>query len=155
MKATHIPARLTLLGLVILGGCAIPPSARSRPQNPFRPIHVYRKASSLFTFTNQTGHPIKVYGFDSPDDGVMQIRFTEYQFLTPKGWQNLKIGYCGTGAETFLLQPGRSYQIHEWLNAYATSPDETAGATIGRISLPTDPNQPKIWSAPFRIPGRK
>lgn len=103
----------------------------------------------IFTFTNATGKPLRVSGFDSPEDGEFQIRYTKYQFWTPNGWQDRKILYCGFADEDFVLQPGRTYEIREWLDRLS---NQTDGAAMGRISLPTLRGYPEIWSEPFTIP---
>ncbi len=137
---------------------AAPKHETSSP-NPFRLTGVEhpepKKPKGVFTFTNTTGKPLRVSGFDSPDDGEFQIRFTSYQFQTPTGWQDLKIGYCGTGAQDFVLQPGRTYTIREWLFPYVWLSDQIGTATIGRICLPTLRGDPKIWSEPFTIPSAR
>ena len=145
-----------LAAVITMTGCAAPKRTASLSSHPFRLVAVERpepkRAKGVFTFTNTTGRPLRVSGFDSPDDGEFQIRFTSYQFQTPKGWQDLKIGYCGTGAQDFVLQPGRTYAVREWLDTYSWLSSQTGGATIGRISLPTLRGYPEIWSEPFTIP---
>ena len=137
-------------------GCAATRRTVSPPSHPFRLIGVERpepkRAKGVFTFTNTTGKPLRVFGFDPQNDPGFQIRFTQYQFQTPKGWQDLKIGYCGTGGQDFILQPGRTYTIREWLDTYDGIPSQPGSATIGRISLPTVGGYPEIWSEPFTIP---
>ena len=146
-----------LVGVITMTGCATPKPASSAASKQFRLVSVERpepkRAKGVFTFTNTTGRPLRVSGFDSPDDGEFQIRFTRYQFQTPKGWQDLHIGYCGTGAQDFVLQPGRTYKIREWLDTYGWLTSQTGGtATVGRIALPTLRGYPEIWSEPFTIP---
>lgn len=141
---------LLFAAVITMAGC-VAPKRTTLPPHPFRLVGVEPKqAQGVFTFTNTTGKPLHVFGFDSPDDGEFQIRFTEYQFQTPKGWQDLKITYCGTGAQNFVLQPGRTYTIREGLSSYTG--DQAGGATVGRILLPTLRSHPKIWSEPFNIP---
>jgi hypothetical protein len=145
---------LTCIALCILASCATPAANPLPTRSSLRLVTVERPkeggSKGVFSFTNTTGRPLKVFGFDSPDDGEMELRFTEYEYLTPQGWKSLGISYCGTGAEAFDVLPGRTIRVTEWLDMYRQfrAPPE---ASIGRISLPAYPFKPVIWSEPFNF----
>jgi len=145
---------LACLSLGIFAGCATPAAKPVVVRSPLRLVTVERPKEGgtrgVFTFTNTTGRPLKVYGFDSPDDGEMQIRFTQYQYFAPEGWKDLRIGYCGTGTESYDVAPGRTIRVTEWLDMFRhlRAPSQ---ASMGRISLPAYPFEPVIWSEPFNF----
>lgn len=159
MNRTQISSFVFFAAAITMTGCAAPRRATAPQWRPYRIIGVEcpepKKPMGVFTFTNTTGKPLRVSGFDSPDDGDFQIRFTEYQFLTSKGWQDLCVHDCGTDAQSFVLQPDRTYKIREWLVPFAGLSDYLGGATFGRVSLPTLSGRPRVWSEPFTIPVRR
>ncbi len=98
----------------------------------------------VFTFRYENSVPIKFFGFSKPKNGEFVPRFTGYKVYKKNEWQMLPIGYCGTGAETFILQPGVDYEMHITLAINNFKEGDL-------ISLSLDSQNGEFWSEPFQF----
>lgn len=102
-----------------------------------------------FLFINKGTLPVKVSGFDEPFEGKFQPRFLRYQILKEGAWEEIRIGYCGTGAMDFAMKPGQEYEFHDLMDSF---PERNTPLT-GRIGfdVPTDVvgRWEQYWSKSF------
>jgi hypothetical protein len=98
----------------------------------------------VFTFRYENSLPIKFFGFAKPMNGEFKPRFTSYKIYKNNEWKMLPIGYCGTGAETFILQPGVDYEMHITLAINNFKEGDL-------ISLSLDSQNGEFWSEPFQF----
>ncbi len=108
-----------------------------------------------FLFINKTPSPVMVSGFDKPVDGKFAPRFVRYQILEDGKWKEIQLGYCGTGAQSFAMKPGNSYEFHDTLSYY---PEQDTPLT-GRIGFTApagdDDGWIEYWSQPFVLDWKK
>ena len=59
---------------------------------------------------------IRLWGFGFEKDGSLRVRFESFSKMTNGKWQEVPVGYCGTGKEMFTLEPNKDYvlQIPLW-----------------------------------------
>jgi len=59
---------------------------------------------------------IRLWGFGFEEDRSFRVRFENFSRMTGEKWQEVSVGYCGTGAEMFTLEPNKEYvvQIPLW-----------------------------------------
>ncbi len=104
-----------------------------------------------FLFIYKGASPLMVSGFDKPIKGKFEPRFIRYQTLKGDVWNDLEIGYCGTGAEDFPMKPLASYEFHADLYPF----DEQKAPLTGRIGFNVyggdEVGWIEYWSYPFFI----
>lgn len=153
-------ARTSLLAALVLvvGGCArdAMTTAPAPARDGFRLVSIEETTDiflgnrismpvGVFTFTNTTGKPLKVFAFDFPGDGETTLRFTEFQRLAPNGWRDFSYKDCDFIIRHYDLQPGRTYQLR--VNLWILS----GLKGMGRIRLPVYGGKPVIYSEPFGL----
>lgn len=122
--------------------------AQSKSSDSFRLLSVERNPKEpgwpigIFSFTNRTNHEQQVYAFDSPSDGEFHARFVKFQVMSGKKWEKYFVGYCGTGAQLFILEPGKTYKIRAELFPFIKD------TPVGKVGLALGGKDP-IWSEPF------
>jgi len=124
----------------------------------FKPISITPSADGedyegRFLFINKGPSPVEVYGFDKPVHGKFELRFVRHQILHKGEWEEIKIGYCGTGAMTFPMQPGKSYEFREFLSDF-TEQDTPLTARI-RFDVAAEKGWVEYWSYPFVLDWKK
>lgn len=96
-----------------------------------------------------------VNGFDEPENGKFEPRFIRYQTLNGGVWNDLEIGYCGTGAEEFPMKPLKSYEFHASLYPF----DEQETPLTGRVGFDVyvgdEGGWVEYWSYPFVLDWKK
>ena len=65
----------------------------------------------FFKFRWTGSKPIKLWGFGFKDDGAFRVRFETFSKYKDGIWDEVMIGYCGTGAETYELSPNKDYTL--------------------------------------------
>lgn len=98
-----------------------------------------------FQFINKEASPVMISGFDEPFDGKFEPRFVEFQVLKDGRWEKIPVGYCGTGAEEFAMQPGKEYEFIAGLWSF----NEQDAPLTGRIGVDD------YWSEPFVLDWKK
>ena len=99
----------------------------------------------VFAFRYSHPTPLKFYGFGASEDRNFITRFTEYQILRTSAWEALSVGYCGTGATTYVLQPGVDYELRISL------PPRGLSAPV-QLRVSADSPNATFWSEPFLYP---
>ena len=77
----------------------------------------------VFTFRHTLDRPMKLWGFGFKKDGSFRVRFEQFSRRENNRWDQVPVGYCGTGAETFELAPNREYILLIPLWPFAKSGD--------------------------------
>lgn len=130
MLLVNVRLRLILLFLILGLECARAqepsPSGygfRSTPGENFLPRTSYRLTflraepdknhgvMGLFQLRHSGAQPIKLWGFRFEKDGSLRVRFERFSKLRDHKWQEVPVGYCGTGAETYAVEPERDYVL--------------------------------------------
>ena len=66
-------------------------------------------AMGRFTFRHQEAHPIHLYGFGFTGTNMFRVRFEEFQREEAGKWSEVDVGYCGTGAQLYPIEPNKDY----------------------------------------------
>ena len=96
----------------------------------------------VFSFRYSSDDSIAFWGFDQPHDNRFEPRFTMYQIKRTIDWKSLDVGYCGTGAETYVLQSDIDYILEIPLGI-----NDLEGAKEIKVSI--DSPDGSFWSEPF------
>ncbi len=75
----------------------------------------------LFAFRHTLDEPLKIWGFGFQKDGTMQVRFEKFSKWEGNRWTEVGVGYCGTGAQTYALEPNHDYLLRVPLWPFAKS----------------------------------
>lgn len=98
----------------------------------------YRKG--YFKFRWKGPKAVHLWGFGFEKDGSFQSRFEIFSKKTKSGWEEIKVGFCGTGAETFALEAGKDYVIQFPLERYAADAEQWVVKLDGeKISVVSEP----------------
>lgn len=65
----------------------------------------------LFSLRHTLDDPIKIWGFGFQKDGSLRVRFERFSKWEGNRWTEVRVGYCGTGAETYTIAPNRDYVL--------------------------------------------
>jgi hypothetical protein len=103
--------------------------------------------NGVFAFRYSHWKPLKFWGFGEPEARKFTTRFTEYRIRKKSDWERCPVGYCGTGATTYALQPGVDYELRIALSV--TNLSEAA-----QIRVSADSPDATFWSEPFTYPKR-
>ena len=98
-----------------------------------------------FKFRWNGTHPVRLWGFGFEKDGSFRVRFEEFSKMAVGQWKEVAVGYCGTGAEMFTLEPNKDYVLRVPLWPYQKDGEE------GVIKLSGE--EISLVSAPFKIAG--
>jgi hypothetical protein len=94
---------------------------RKFPDETFLPPATYRLkflrakrdkdhgSMGFFSFRHAFDKPIQMWGFGFEKDGSFRVRFERFSKLQDHKWQEVLVGYCGTGAETYAIEPNHDY----------------------------------------------
>ncbi len=105
----------------MISGCSgeksiLPPDAGAVPQSvkcEFALISIDADedhgAMGRFTFQHHEAHAIDLYGFGFSGTNTFRVRFEGFQRETDGKWSEVQVGYCGTGAELYPIEPHREY----------------------------------------------
>ena len=71
----------------------------------------------IFRFWHSRKEPIRLWGFGFQDEkgswtdegSVFRPRFEQFRRKENGQWADVPVGYCGTGAEEYAIQPNRDY----------------------------------------------
>ena len=66
-------------------------------------------AMGRFTFQHQEARPIQLYGLWFEGSSAFRVRFEEFQREDNGKWSRVEVGYCGTGAQLYSLEPKKDY----------------------------------------------
>lgn len=77
-----------------------------------------------FKFRWNGAKAIRLWGFGFEKDGSFRVRFEQFSKMTKGQWEEVTVGYCGTGAEMFTLEPNRDYVLQVPLWPYKKDGDE-------------------------------
>lgn len=66
-------------------------------------------AMGRFAFRHQESQPIQLYGFGFTGTNMFRVRFEEFQREDDGKWSKVEVGYCGTGAQLYPIQPNKDY----------------------------------------------
>jgi hypothetical protein len=77
-----------------------------------------------FKFRWNGAKAIRLWGFGFEKDGSFRVRFEQFSKKTKGLWEEVTVGYCGTGAEMFTLEPNRDYVLQIPLWPYKKDDDE-------------------------------
>ncbi len=115
----------------------------------FKPIEIkpspFGEYEGRFLFINKESSPVRISGFNEPLDGTFEPRFVEFQMLKDGTWENIPVGYCGTGAQDFAMQPGKKYEFVTSLDSFK----EQDAPLNGKIGVDG------YWSEPFVLDWKK
>ena len=64
-----------------------------------------------FRFVNLARKSIRISGFEEPDHGKFTPRFVGFDELQNGSWCPLDVSYCGTGAQSFAMEPKVPYEF--------------------------------------------
>jgi hypothetical protein len=168
MKPSHASQRSTygcfhsfrnIAVVVILG--AVPAFAQEQKETPveavkkigsyvFKPIEIKPSFNDSgydgkFLFINKELSPVMIFGSDEPLGRKFEPMYLEFQTLKDGRWKELQVGYCGTGAQQFAMQPGKEYVFEVSLDYF----DEQDAPLTGKIGLDG------YWSEPFVLDWKK
>jgi hypothetical protein len=64
-----------------------------------------------FSFTHHYPVAVKLFGFGFSGPGQFQVQFESFRRQEGGQWADVPVGYCGTGARTYELQPDTKYVL--------------------------------------------
>ncbi len=96
-----------------------------------------------FKFRWNGDKAIQLWGFGFEKDGSFRVRFENFSKKSGEGWEEVKVGYCGTGAEMFTLQANKDYILQIPLWPYKK------GGDVGVVKL--DGEKISVVSDPFTV----
>jgi hypothetical protein len=99
----------------------------------------------IFAFRYSHPTPFEFWGFGKPGGGKFTTRFTDYRIRKSASWERLFVGYCGTGAKSYVLQPGVVYKLRISLSLEGLSDSK-------QIRVSADSPDATFWSEPFTYP---
>ena len=70
-----------------------------------------RQVMGRFSFSHQYAAPLWLYGFGFPRPNYFSTRFEKFRREEGGRWADVPVGYCGTGATTFALEPNIKYVL--------------------------------------------
>lgn len=105
-----------------------------------------------FKFRWNGNKPVHLWGFGFEKDGSFSARFETFSKKTKEVWTEVKVGHCGTGAETYALEPNKDYVIQIPLELHSEEAEQWVvkldGQNISVISEPfsvtTDKKKPQV-----------
>jgi hypothetical protein len=103
----------------------------------------------LFTFRHTLDHPLKLFGFGFQKDGSLRVRFEQFSRRQDNRWQEVRVGYCGTGAQSYALDPNRDYLLRVPLWPFTRSGDRGVVLLSGDRRILSD----EFDTAPLRVKG--
>ena len=168
------PLRIIIAGALVVAGLssalaqstAAQPTADPRAQHPVLTADVFRLVRTeqepitkltygIFAFRHHHATQIKMWGWDPPDGRRFSPANPQYEFRTETDWHELRMAYCGTGMEAYVIRPGVDYQLRIPLYVYYPIQGpylgqfDSTGKEL-RISLPS--RQGVFRSDPFYSP---
>ncbi len=96
-----------------------------------------------FKFRWNGSKAIRLWGFGFEKDGSLLVRFEQFSKMTKGRWEEVTVGYCGTGKEMFTLEPNKDYVLKVPLWPYEKSGEE------GVVKL--DGEKVSVVSEPFNV----
>ncbi len=155
---------IALLAVPALGQAEEEPQVKRAPavngSYVFKPVAITPSPdgegyNGIFLFIYRGASPLMVSGFEKPANGKFEPRFIRYQTLNGGVWNDLEIGYCGTGVERFPMKPLVSYEFHADLYPF----DEQDAPLTGRIGFDVyagnEAGWVEYWSYPFVLDWKK
>lgn len=132
--------------VLVSSGCRAQSRSSDLPATPdyvFKPKQIVpspdgRTYIGHFLFVNNSKTAVKVSGFDEPDNAKFIPRFVVYEELVAGTWKPLPIGYCGTGAQDFAMEPGKQYEFVIYLTDYPEQ-DTPLTARVGVSGFYSEP----------------
>jgi len=112
------------------------------PGGPLPPTTV---TYGVFAFRYTNPKPLHFFGFHEPNDKKFTTRFTGYLINKKFRWERLPVLFCGTGAATYVLQPGVDYELRISLS-------DISVAAGSRLRVSADSPDGHFWSEPFTYP---
>jgi hypothetical protein len=98
-----------------------------------------------FGFTNKTDKTLRLYGVSKPVGNKFIPLFAEQQFSKEGAWENAGGFMCGTGAKSYGLKPGLTYEFIVHLSDFAPQ-DSPLTCRVGFEGR---------WSEPFVLDWKK
>ena len=104
-------------------------------------VHTY----GVFSFRYSNRPAVTVRAYEAAANGKFNPAFPGYELLNGTEWEPLFIGYCGTGARDFTLQPDTDYEFRILLIRPELS-------TAKRIRVLLHTQDGSFRSEPFALP---
>lgn len=93
-----------------------------------------------FKFRWNGAKAIRLWGFGFEKDGSLRVRFEGFPKMVDGRWEEVPVGYCGTGAEMYTLEPDKDYVLQVPLWPYEKNGDEGVVKLNGeKISVVSEP----------------
>jgi hypothetical protein len=93
-----------------------------------------------FKFRWKGDKPVRLWGFGFEKDGSFSPRFETYSKKLKGAWAEVKVGYCGTGAETYALEPNKDYVFKIALEQHSEDAEQWVVKLDGeKISVVSEP----------------
>ena len=92
-----------------------------------------------FKFRWKGPKAIRLWGFGFESDGALRVRFEQFSKFTKGRWEEVEVGYCGTGMQMFSLQPDKDYLLLVPLWPYKKDGDEGVVKLNGEVSVISEP----------------
>lgn len=99
----------------------------------------------VFAFRYSHPKPLEFWGFGEPHNKKFTTRFTDYRIRRRSSWDRFPIGYCGTGATTYTLQPGVDYELLISISLRGLS-------DASQLRVSAESPDGTFWSEPFSYP---
>jgi hypothetical protein len=116
----------------------------SLPPNAGIDQNVTTRTYCIFAFRYSGPRPLAFWGFGQPEGRKFVPRFSEYRTFVNADWESDRVAYCGTGAATYLLQPGVDYEL--WI--FVPASKMRAGA---KLKVSAKSPEGTFWSDPLTI----
>ena len=88
-------------------------TAVPKVQSVFRLVSVEADANhgamGRFAFRHHELRPIQLFGFGFTATNTFRVRFEEFQREEDGKWNKVEVGYCGTGAQLYPIEPNKDY----------------------------------------------
>jgi hypothetical protein len=122
----------------------------------FSLVSVESGSTGRFAFRHSFDGPIQLYGFGFKGTNEFHVRFEEFRIEEDGQWTNIPVGYCGTGARFYPIEPNRDYVFPILLWPYEKEGTkgivELQGKDIHLCSAPFDTAQIKAMVRTEEIP---
>ena len=98
-------------------------------------------AMGRFAFRHRQSKPIQLYGFGFTGTNVFETRFEKFQREDDGKWSKLDVGYCGTAAQFYPIEPNKDYVFLVPLWPFAEKGQKGLVGVLGTNVV--------VWSIPF------
>ncbi len=93
-----------------------------------------------FKFRWEGEKAVRLWGFGFEESGSFRVRFENFSKMINGKWQEVPVGYCGTGMEWFTLEPNKDYVLLIPLWPYQNDGEQGVVKLNGeKISIVSEP----------------